>query len=240
MPLTLQSYFLQIRPIDECAADDGTLAGHVFMNAALKPKKPRRREAVAVFISRTAMLREAPLANLTVVLQSIVCKESLNTLPGDVPTEDPPRLTAVDAETIGEAITLIRRSHSVPEKAVGAVLSKYTVLRATARQCAWFEPFLVAVLSRQMSVLTVKTSGSSGGNCWGTVGRSLFGCLGPSIRADQPPTVDGATEPAIKPSYSPGVAVTGSPPTLKLQLPGSAHADAPRVHAPLNLQLAAR
>ena len=211
------------------------------MNAALKPKKPRRREAVAVFISHTAMLREAPLANLTVILSSVVCKESgLYTLPGDVPTDDPSRLTAVDAETIGEAISLIRRSHSVPEKAVGAVLSKYTVLRTTARQCAWFEPFLVAVLSRQMSVLTVKTSVSSGGNCWGTVGRSLFGCLGPSIRADQPPTVDGAIEPAIKPSYSPGVAVTGSPPTLKLQLPGSAHADAPRVHAPLKLQLASR
>ena len=64
LPLTLQEYFQQIRPIGECTALDGTRIGHMLIHAALDVKKARRGEAVATFISRTEMLRNAPAANL--------------------------------------------------------------------------------------------------------------------------------------------------------------------------------
>jgi hypothetical protein len=165
LPYVLQEYFLQIRPIGECTAEDGRFLGHMLMNAALKAKKPQRAKIVATFISRTAMLREASLANLDILLKSIICKESYEDgLDRDVKTQDPEHVTSADAETIGDRITAIRHSHTVPAKAVAEALAKYAVLRAMAQRCEWFEPMLLVILLRQMAVLMVKTSVTPGGS----------------------------------------------------------------------------
>jgi hypothetical protein len=179
MPRTAQLYFLQIRPIDECSTEDGTLLGHLLMEDARKAKKARRANAVVTFAWRTVMLREAPLANLDVLLTSMICKESYDGLAGDVKTQVPAQLTAADAETIGDGITAIRRGHTGtgPAKAVTEVLSKYPVLRATAQQCAWFEPMLLAMLVRQMGMLTVRTGDSSAHGRVRRALQSLTTCL---------------------------------------------------------------
>jgi hypothetical protein len=154
LPYMLQGYFAQIRPIDDCTAKDGAFIGHMMMNAALKASKARRAEVVAAFISRTAMLREAPLANLHAILQSMICKDGHNLMASNVATQDLAQLTMADARTIGDGITAIRRSHMVPAKAVAEVLAKYAVLQATAHQCAW--PMLATTFARLMAVSTGK------------------------------------------------------------------------------------
>jgi hypothetical protein len=53
------------------------------------------------------MLRQAPVANLATMLQSMISNETHNILAGDVATQDPAQLTAADAETIGDGITSI-------------------------------------------------------------------------------------------------------------------------------------
>ena len=59
LPYMLQEYFAQIRPIEDCGSHDGTLIGHMLMNAALKATRRHRAAAVATFILRTEMLRPA-------------------------------------------------------------------------------------------------------------------------------------------------------------------------------------
>ena len=58
----------------------------MLVNAVLGVKKPRRAEVAATFILRTEMLRDAPAANLDVLLRLLVCNESHDLLAGDVGT----------------------------------------------------------------------------------------------------------------------------------------------------------
>jgi hypothetical protein len=151
-PYTLQEYFAQIRPIDDCTAIDGAFIGHMLMDAALRASKRRRAAAVATFISRTEMLREAPLAHLDTLLQSTICTSSLRVLAGAVATQDPAQLAAAEADIIGKGIRSIVRGHKVPARAVAELLEKYPVLCATAQQLPWFEPMLTATIARRMAV----------------------------------------------------------------------------------------
>jgi hypothetical protein len=96
------------------------------------------------------MLREAPVANLATMLQSMISKKRHNILASDVATLVPAELTAADARVIGDGITSIRRGHAVPTKAVQEVLAQYPVLRAAAQQCPWFEPMLTVIITRLM------------------------------------------------------------------------------------------
>jgi hypothetical protein len=225
LPLTLQQYFLQIRPIGDCTADDGRLLGLLLLDYTRNVKKPRRAKAVATFTLRTAMLREVPLANLVVLLQSI-CKESYDGLAGDVKTRDPAQLTAAHAKTIGDGITAIRRGHTVPAKAVAEALAKYAVLRATAQQCTWFEPMLVAILVRQMAGLTVQTGDNKGGGKFRRAlasarQRFLAGVCRPGDRPVHPeatPAPMGNAQGSQDPTFEAEVSRPNYVP-LKLQLP---------------------
>jgi hypothetical protein len=151
-PYTLQEYFAQIRPIDDCAAPDVVLIGHMLMNAEQQASKRHRAEAVAAFISRTAMLRDAPLAHLDTMLQSLICSRGLRVLAGAAATQDPAQLMAAEADIIGEGIMSIIRSQMMPAKAIAEVLDRYPVLRSTAQHCAWFEPMLAATIARRMAI----------------------------------------------------------------------------------------
>jgi hypothetical protein len=151
LPYTLQQYFAKLQPIADCTEEDGRSVGHMLMNAALGVSKARRAEAIATFVSHTVMLQEAPLANLTTILQTMICNRSFHLLASDVPTQDPAQLTMADAEKIGIAISSIRRGHVAPAPAVEEVLATYAVLRTMAQQYAWFEPMLVALLTRQIA-----------------------------------------------------------------------------------------
>jgi hypothetical protein len=153
----MQEYFSQIRPIDDCTAEDGRFIGHMLMNAANKAPKAQRSETVAAFVSRTAMLREAPLAQLATLLHSVICKKRHRLLARDVAIEDPAQLTAADAETIGDGMTAIMRGHVSPAKAADEIRAKYPVLRAVARQCTWFEPMLAVIVARLMKISMGKT-----------------------------------------------------------------------------------
>jgi hypothetical protein len=150
LPCTLQTYFAQIRPIGDCTAEDGEFIGHMLMDAALQAAKAKRAEAVAAFVSHTAMLREAPVANLATMLQSMISNEGHSILASDVATQDPAQLTAADVQTIGDGITSIRRVHFAPTKAVQEAFAQYPVLRVMAQQCPWFEPMLAVIISRLM------------------------------------------------------------------------------------------
>ena len=68
LPYSLQKYFAQIRPIEECTAEDGRLIGDMLATKALRAPKRRRVQAIANFVSQTAMLREAPWAHLGTLL----------------------------------------------------------------------------------------------------------------------------------------------------------------------------
>ncbi len=151
LPLVIQEYFLQIRRIDECTAQDGAFIGHMLVNAVLSVKKSRRAEVAATFILRTEMLRDVPAANLSPLLRLLVCNQSRDLLAGDVATQDPAQLTAADACTIANGITTIRRGHVSTANAVAEVLDKYHALRTMVEQCVWFEPMLVAVLLSLMA-----------------------------------------------------------------------------------------
>jgi uncharacterized membrane protein YhdT len=128
----------------------------MLVDAALKVSRSNRAAAVATFMSHTSMLREAPLANLATVLRSMICSGNKDVLARDVAIEDPAQLTVQDAAAIGDGISSIRRGHMAPGSALAEILTMYPALRATARQSAWFEPMLEAMLIRRMAVSTGK------------------------------------------------------------------------------------
>ena len=154
LPFSIQVYFAQIQPVSACTADDGRLAGHLLMHAAHRAKKAQRKQAIATDVRRMEMLRHAPLANISTLLQWLISKETHRLLAGNVGTRDPAQLTAADAATIGEGITLIRRGHMVPERALLEIFSTYPVLRETAERCVWFESMLREVVIEMMGAST--------------------------------------------------------------------------------------
>jgi hypothetical protein len=123
----------------------------MLVHAALGAKKAARAAVVAKFAWQTAALRDAPLAHLDTIMQTMLAQGGHSLTATNVATLDPRALTLADGKTIGEGVAPILRGHTIPAAAVDELVSKYAALLATAQTCAWFRPMLEVVATQLLT-----------------------------------------------------------------------------------------
>ena len=139
---SLQNYFQHVRPLSECDAEDGQLAGRLLVDLVNSTPKDLAR-AIRTFANRTAMLRECGFHHIGTMLTSLLSAERQGDH-SDAPitAPSPSTVTEQQAAAIGSAIaSSVRRSH-VPAMAVQKVVKSFAVLQAMKSGYAWFVPML--------------------------------------------------------------------------------------------------
>jgi hypothetical protein len=149
LPYELQTYFLQLMPPPSCTATDGTLLGHLIVNAAEAAKKPERASAVQTFVERTAILRESGVASLDALVTATLGARGHDVRPQAVATAAPGALTVAEATTIGRGFDAIIRVSATPSDAVDELLQTYPAVNAAALHHGWLRPMLETIAKRR-------------------------------------------------------------------------------------------
>jgi hypothetical protein len=164
LPLTLQVYFLQVRPPSEFAADDGPILAHVLADMVeAAASKPDRAVAISTFVIRTAVLRDCEFASLDAMLISIFTAETLSQVDDAPLLEDAPSSSVSSAQSLasisrgcaqGDAAAIGRLFRSVlgQSRVVDSVVPKitraYPALRLAEERHGWFRPMLEIIAAR--------------------------------------------------------------------------------------------
>jgi hypothetical protein len=146
----LQTYFVQVRSMNDCEAADGLVVGHLLMDAALAASSDERSQAVSQFVMRTAMLRDCECCHLDVLLSAIVENKYRTTKKGE--TRDPALLTAKEAAAIGRSFALILLQSNGSSAAVQEYLDGNPAIGELVRKYRWFRPMTEALAKRLLAV----------------------------------------------------------------------------------------
>ena len=159
VPVTLQLYVQQIRPIAKCDAEDGRVVGHLLHDLVRSKPKDLPR-AIREFAHRTAMLRECGLAHIGDMLARLLSADvqgkpdRTSSIPSaPVPTTavglDPSSLTEEQAIAIGAAIALSVHEADMPATGLKRVVKSHAVLRAMKLEYVWFAPMLETIMAHK-------------------------------------------------------------------------------------------
>ncbi len=147
-PIKYQTYFLQLRLVAACTADDGALAANLLMDQVAQVKKDEIPTVVAKFVSQTAMLRTCRFAHIGTMLLAIVL-HTLGTVQ-DVAVVDPAALSVEQARSIGRGFGSMIIGNTSPEAALHEFFRTYPSMRAMDRDYVWFRPTMEAIAMRRM------------------------------------------------------------------------------------------
>jgi hypothetical protein len=148
VPITYQTYFLQLRPMAACTADDGALAGDMLMDQVAQVKNVEIPTVVSKFVTQTAMLRECRFVHIGTMLLAIVL-HTLGTVQ-DVAVVDPAVLSVEQARSIGHGFGSMVIGSTLPEAALDEFFGTYSSMRAMDRDYVWFRPTMEAIATRLM------------------------------------------------------------------------------------------
>jgi hypothetical protein len=157
VPVTYQTYFLQLRPMAACTADDGALVANLLMDQVAQVKHDEIPTVVSTFVTRTAMLRECRFVHIGTMLLAIALL-TLGTVQ-DVAVVDPAALSVEQARSIGCGFGSMIIGSTLPEAALDEFFRTYPSMRAMDRDYVWFRPTMEVIAARLMdnSPLGLKT-----------------------------------------------------------------------------------
>ena len=152
----MQTYFLRVKPLAECAAKDGVLLGHLLADVAEKASLQDRASAITTFVLRTTILRECGFVSLDGMLAALFVThyglarfKTIFARP--VPTANPAAVTAVEATTMGSGLDAILRTSTDHREAVDEFLATYLAMDVMAQRQVWFRPMLETIAKRRMA-----------------------------------------------------------------------------------------
>jgi hypothetical protein len=148
VPITYQTYFLQLRPMAACTADDGALAATLLMDQVAQVKKDEIPTVVSKFVTRTAMLRTCGIGHIGTMLLAIAL-HTLGTMQ-DVAVVDPASLSVEQARSIGRGFGSMIIGNTLPEAALDEFFHTYPSMRAMDRDYVWFRPMMEAIAAHRM------------------------------------------------------------------------------------------
>jgi hypothetical protein len=147
VPITYQTYFLQLRPVAACTADDGALAANLLMDQVAHVKNYEIPTVVSKFVTQTAMLRTCHFVHIGTMLLAIEL-HTLGTVQ-DVAVVDPASLSVEQARSIGRGFGSMIIGNTLPEAALDEFYRTYPSMHAMDRD-VWFRPMMEAVATRRM------------------------------------------------------------------------------------------
>ena len=164
VPMMLQLYFQQARPIEVCNAEDGKVVGHM-LHDLVRSKPKDLPHAIREFADRTAMLRGCGFAHIGDMLARLLSAdvqaaeqagldEGTTATPSAlIPSAtvglEPSLLTKEQAIAIGTAIVLSVQEHELPAAGLKRVVKSHAALRAMQSEYGWFLPMLEVIMARK-------------------------------------------------------------------------------------------
>jgi hypothetical protein len=148
VPITYQTYFLQLRPVAACTADDGALAANLLMDQVAQVEKDELPTVLSKFVAQTAMLRECRFAHIGTMLLAIAL-HTLGTVQ-DVAVVDPASLGVEQARSIGRGFGSMIIGSTLPEAALDEFFRTYPSMRTMDHDYVWFRPTMEAIATRRM------------------------------------------------------------------------------------------
>jgi hypothetical protein len=147
-PIKCQTYFLQLKTMAACTADDGALAASLLMDQVAAVEKDEIPTVVSKFVTRTSMLRECRFAHIGTMLLAIAL-HMLGTVQ-DNAVIDPAALSVEQARSIGRGFGSMIIGNTVPEAALDEFFRTYPSMRAMDHDYMWFRPMMEAIATRRM------------------------------------------------------------------------------------------
>jgi hypothetical protein len=148
VPITYQTYFLQLWPIAACTADDGALAANLLMDQVAQAKEVEIPTVVSTFVTQTAMLRTCRFVHIGTMLLAIAL-HTLGTVQ-DVAVVDPASLSVEQARSIGRGFGSMIIGSTLPEAALDEFFCTYPSMRTLDHDYVWFRPMMEAIATRLM------------------------------------------------------------------------------------------
>jgi hypothetical protein len=145
VPITYQTYFLQLRPMAACTADDGALAANLLMDQVAAVKKAEIPTVVSKFVTQTVMLRTCRFVHIGTMLLAIAL-HTLGTVQ-DVAVVDPAALSVEQARSIGRGFGGMIIGNTLPEAALDEFFRTYPSMRAMDAEYRWFRPMMDVLAS---------------------------------------------------------------------------------------------
>jgi hypothetical protein len=147
-PIKYQTYFLQLRPMAACTADDGALAANLLMDQVAAMPKDEIPTVVSKFVTQMAMLRTCRFVYIGTMLLAIAL-HTLGTVQ-DVAVVDPAALSVEQARSIGRGFGSMIIGNTLPEAALDEFFRTYPSMLAMDRDYVWFRPMMEAIATRRM------------------------------------------------------------------------------------------
>ncbi len=158
VPTTLQRYFQQILPLENCDAGDGRAVGQLLVEIVSSNPKDLAHE-IGEFADRTAMLRDCGFAHIGVMLTQLLSIDVQGGPDDDataIPSTpfrtaaiglDPSSLTEKQAMAIGDAIASSVRQAFTLAAGLKTVIKSQGLLQAMKSEYAWFVPMLEIIMA---------------------------------------------------------------------------------------------
>ena len=155
----MQVYFQQIRPLDQCGADDGIMVGNMLTDFANSKMEKlvgvddygQVASAVRIFVFRTVMLSACGFTNISAMLIPLVLSRKLGVASqppgGAIESETVASVTAHEARIMSDALLFMLATQSAAS-AVEELLRQFPPLRLMAQTHCWFAPLLQAISQR--------------------------------------------------------------------------------------------
>ena len=144
---TVQSYFQQMRQLEECVAEDGTAIGMMLVDTAdsAAGTESTRAGILRDFMMHTVMLKDCDFRLLHAMLVVVIISNAGSTQQDmhAVLRIDPTTLTEKDAKVIGESLRRIVHGQASlkPAAAVGELLHRCaSTAGGSVRYAAWLHP----------------------------------------------------------------------------------------------------
>jgi hypothetical protein len=148
VPVTYQTYFLQLKTMAACTAEDGALAANLLMDQVAAVPKVKIPTVVSKFVTQTAMLRECRFVHIGTMLLAIAL-HTLGTVQ-DVALVDPAALSVEQARSIGRGLGSMIIGSTLPEAALDEFFCTYPSMCAMDHDYVWFRPMMEAIATRRM------------------------------------------------------------------------------------------
>ena len=152
VPGSLQLYFQQLRPLTECAADDGPVVGHLLLNVVERASGSAKElpHRIRRFCQQVAMLRDCGFPLFSAMLRALVSFDIRSAGPEHLAVAaDPALMTEEHATAVGRMLMSAVCEQPGNAFVVDNFVLVYAALRTMKQKFPWFVPMLKTIILRR-------------------------------------------------------------------------------------------
>jgi hypothetical protein len=152
VPGSLQLYFQQLRPLTECAADDGPVVGHLLLNMVERASGSAKElpHRIRRFCQQVAMLRDCGFPLFSAMLRALVSFDIRSGPDHLAVAAEPALITEEQATAVGRMLMSAVCEQPGNAFVVDNFVLVYAALRTMKQKFPWFVPMLKTITLRRL------------------------------------------------------------------------------------------